>query len=154
LTTGVLCAAAAPASAQQERPIQLSLIAPVQIFPETDAIKGFRFNLIYGRNAAMHGFDLGLVNHVTGPVTGVQWGFVNVTNAFVGWQDAIVNVNEGAFEGLQAGGVNTTGSMNGLQFGFVNYAERANGCVQIGLVNIIKEGGTFPVMIIANWGGF
>ena len=93
------------------------------------------------------------MNHITGPVTGVQWGFVNVTNAFVGWQDAVVNVNKGAFEGFQAGGVNTTGSMNGLQFGLVNYAEQANGCLQIGLVNIIKEGGTFPVMIIANWGG-
>ena len=143
----------AAANAQEERPIQLSLVTPIQIFPKEYHIKGFRFNLLYGCNASMSGFDLGLVNHVTGPVTGVQWGAVNVSNAFVGWQSALVNMNETGFEGFQHGAVNVTGGMSGLQLAVVNYAERADGCIQIGLVNIIKEGGMFPVMILVNWGG-
>jgi len=145
--------AISPVSAQQqERPVQLSLVTPVQIFPAEYAVKGFRLNLIYGRNAAFSGFDLGLANHVTpGPATGVQWGLVNLTESFIGWQDGVVNLNSGEFEGLQLGGFNSAGRINGLQLGLVNYSKRANG-VQIGLVNIIKEGGTFPVMVIANWG--
>jgi hypothetical protein len=144
---------ASTANTQEKKPIQLSLVTPIQIFPDTYEISGFRFNLLYGRNASMSGFDLGLVNHVTGPVTGVQWGAVNVSNAFVGWQSALVNMNKTGFEGFQHGAVNVTGGMNGLQLAVVNYAERADGCIQIGLVNIIKEGGMFPVMILVNWGG-
>ncbi len=145
--------ATSPARAQQqERPIQLSLVTPVQIFPADYAIKGFRLNLIYGRNAAFSGFDLGLVNHVTpGSAVGVQWGLVNLTESFVGWQHGLVNLNDGEIEGLQWGGFNSAGRINGLQLGLINYSERANG-VQVGLVNIIKEGGMFPVMVIANWG--
>jgi hypothetical protein len=144
--------AAGPLRAQvTERPINLALVAPIQIFPATDAVKGVRLNLIYGKNAAMTGLDLGIANHVTGLAKGVQWGLVNLTDAMVGWQDGFVNLNEGEFEGLQSGAFNSTGRINGLQFGLVNYARRANG-VQIGLVNIIKEGGFLPFMVIANWG--
>jgi hypothetical protein len=141
-----------PVRAQtKERPVNLALVAPIQVFPATDAVKGVRLNLIYGKNAAMTGLDLGLANHVTGPVKGVQWGAVNLSESMVGWQSGFVNVNEGEFEGLQWGTVNSTGRINGLQFGLVNYTQRANG-VQIGLINIIKEGGFLPVMVIANWG--
>ena len=38
----------------------------------------------------------------------------------------------------------------GLQLAVVNYARKLDG-VQIGVLNIIKEGGFFPVMVIANW---
>ena len=38
-----------------------------------------------------------------------------------------------------------------LQLALVNYAQHLSG-VQIGLVNIIKEGGMFPVFPIVNWG--
>jgi hypothetical protein len=134
----------------QVRPVQLSLVAPVQIFPDTYTIKGFRLNLIYGRNAAMTGLDLGLANHVTGPTRGAQFGVVNLTESFVGWQDGLINLNAGEFEGLQWGGFNQSGRISGLQLGIVNYAETANG-LQIGLINIIKKGGAFPVMVIANW---
>ena len=57
-------------AAADTMPIQLSLFTPVQIFSDTTSIAGFRFNLLYGRNADMTGFDLGLVNHTTGSVQG------------------------------------------------------------------------------------
>ena len=136
----------------EERPIQLSLVTPIQIFPEEDDITGLRLNLIYGRNVSVTGVDLGLVNHCTGGVsTGIQHGLVNVTDTdFVGWQDGLVNVTRNDFQGLQWGFLNYAGYANGLQLGFINYAERMKG-LQIGLVNIIKYGGQFPVFPIINW---
>jgi hypothetical protein len=139
-----------PASAQR-KPINIALVTPIQIVPAEQAISGFRWNIIYGNNSAMSGLDIGIANHVSGPMEGVQFGWVNITESMVGWQDGIVNYTKGEFEGFQWGGVNYAGRINGLQLAVVNYAERANG-VQVGLINIIKEGGMFPVMIIANWG--
>jgi hypothetical protein len=141
---------AVPAEAQ--KPINLALVNPVQIVKEDQDISAFRFNLLYGKNASMKGFDLGLGNHLTGSMSGVQWGAVNIVEeSFVGWQYGLANFNNGEIQGLQWGAFNSAGRINGLQLAIVNYAKRANG-VQVGLVNIIKEGGMFPVMIIANWG--
>lgn len=140
-----------PHLAGQARPVNLALVTPIQIFPATDSVAGVRLNLIYGRNAGMTGLDVGLANHVTGATTGVQWGLVNISGSFVGWQSGAVNVTEEEFQGLQWAWINSAGRINGLQLGLVNYAKRANG-IQIGLVNIIKEGGQFPFMVIANWG--
>lgn len=135
-----------------ERPVQLSLFAPLQIFPEGDDITFFRLNLIYGRNASVTGLDLGLVNHTTGSGSiGIQWGFVSFNKAdFVGWQYNAVNVTEGDFKGFQWGVVNYARSARGLQLGLVNYAESMYG-LQIGLANIIRQGGVLPVMPIVNW---
>ena len=152
--SALICAAVtllnSPATAQS-RPINIALVTPIQIVPEAEAVSGFRWNILYGKNSAMTGLDIGIANHVGGHMEGVQFGWVNLTESMVGWQDGIVNYNTGEFEGFQWGGVNYTGRINGLQLGIVNYAERAHG-VQVGLINIIKEGGYFPVMIIANWG--
>jgi len=148
----VAVAALAPSPARaQEKPVNLALVTPIQIFPEDQVIKGVRLNLIYGRNAAVTGLDVGIANHILGEGTGVQWGLVNISGSFVGWQNAWVNVSEQNFEGFQWGLVNSAGRISGLQLALVNYAKRANG-IQIGLVNIIKEGGQFPFMVIANWG--
>ena len=135
----------------QAKPIKIALVTPIQIVPAEVAVSGFRWNIIYGKNSAMTGLDIGIANHVAGPMKGVQFGWFNQTESMVGWQHGIVNYTTGEFEGFQAGGVNYAGRINGLQLGLVNYAERAHG-VQVGIINIIKEGGTFPVMIIANWG--
>lgn len=44
----------------------------------------------------MTGFDLGLVNSITGDFSGVQWGIVALTEGnFLGWQAHFVNVNNG-----------------------------------------------------------
>jgi hypothetical protein len=142
---------AAPAFAQN-RPIQLALVTPIQIFPEGNSIGGVRLNLLYGRNASVSGVDLGLVNHTTtGMSKGWQHGLVGLNDAdFMGFQDCGVNVTKGRCEGFQWGIVNYTGEMSGLQLGLVNYAKNMKG-LQIGLVNIIKQGGQFPVFPIVNW---
>jgi hypothetical protein len=136
----------------QERPIQLSLVTPIQLFPEDNSIKGVRINLIYGRNVSITGLDWGLINHTTsGKSTAVQFGLVGLSDSdFVGWQDNWVNVTKGKFEGLQSGIFNRAQNMNGIQLGLVNYAVIMNG-VQIGLVNIIRQNGAFPVFPIVNW---
>lgn len=135
-----------------EQVIQLSLFTPIQIHPEGEIISGFRFNLLYGRQATVTGLDLGLVNHTTtGLSKGVQWGLVNYTDAsFLGMQHGAVNVTMKDFEGFQWGLVNYAHKANGFQLGLVNYAYTLHG-LQIGLVNIIKQGGQFPVFPIVNW---
>lgn len=140
-----------PAMAQQ-KPIQLSLFTPVQLFPETDAITGIRLNFLYGRNTTVVGLDLGLVNHTTtGLSKGLQTGLVGIVDSdFIGWQDNAVNVVKGNFEGLQLGIVNHANYASGLQLGLVNYARSMKG-LQIGLINIIGQGGQFPIFPIVNW---
>jgi hypothetical protein len=163
---GVMTAAFSTSAAAQSKPIQLSLVTPIQIVPEDQAVGGFRFNLIYGRNSAMTGLDVGLVNHTRpGGVEGVQFGIVGITEGdFTGWQANWVNLTSGAMqgvqsglynsvesgEGLQWGAVNVADFHSGLQFSLVNYARTLNG-IQVGLVNIIREGGMFPVFPIVNW---
>ncbi|MCP4674727.1 MAG: hypothetical protein GY854_04270 [Deltaproteobacteria bacterium] len=136
----------------QEKPVQLSLFTPIQIFPEEAPIKGIRFNLFYGRSATVSGLDLGLVNHTTtGTSKGAQFGLVGIADAnYTGFQDNFINVTKGDFEGFQWGFVNYARRANGFQLGFVNYAGSMKG-LQIGLINIIDQGGQFPVFPIVNW---
>lgn len=146
----VLLVLAPLAARAKERPINLSLITPIQIFPDTDSIVGFRFSLLYGRNAAFTGLDLGLCNHTTGPFKGVQFGLVGIAEkGFLGWQDDFVNVTYGKMEGLQVGAFNYAEHARGVQFGLVNYAGTISG-IQIGIVNIIRKGGMLPIMVIFN----
>ena len=142
---------AAPVLAQN-RPIQIALVTPIQIFPEKYSITGIRLNLLYGTNVSVTGLDVGLVNHTTtGKFKGLQYGLVGLSDSdFAGWQDCVVNVTNGKFEGFQFGWVNYADNMNGFQLGLVNYAKTAKG-LQIGLVNIIRQGGQFPVFPIVNW---
>lgn len=156
----------APAAAQ-EHPFQISLVTPIQIFPEEDEIRGVRLNILYGRNASVTGLDVGLINTTTREFLGLQVGIVGVSQgSFTGVQyNWLVNRLDGHLEGVQLGvvnsvedgrgvqlsGVSHARNFRGLQIGWVNYAESIDG-VQIGLVNIIKHGGQFPVMVLVNWG--
>jgi hypothetical protein len=152
LFVGLFTMSLFPAVMAQSRPIQIALVNPIQLFPESNSITGIRINFIYGRNTSVSGLDLGLINHTTsGTSMGLQWGFVGLADAnFTGWQDNAVNIVKGDFQGLQWGFVNYANYANGLQLGFVNYARKMKG-IQIGLVNIIKQGGQFPVFPIVNW---
>lgn len=158
---------AAPALAQSERPIQVSLLNPVQIFSEDESIKGLRLNILYGKNANMTGVDIGFIaGHTTGNGKGVQWNLVNITEGdFLGWQWGAANIVGGAFtgyqlgwynstkgptEGFQWGIVNTAEDMSGFQLGLVNYAKKMYG-LQIGLINIISSKDKLPVLPIVNW---
>lgn len=149
LLTIVLIWSPAPA---QDKPIQLALFNPIQLFPEGEAITGIRLSLIYGKNTTVSGLDWGLVNHTTkGESKGVQFGLVGYAEAdFVGWQDCWVNVTKGNLKGLQWGLVNHSNYVHGFQFGLVNYTRSMRG-LQIGLINIIEQGGKFPVFPIVNW---
>lgn len=156
------------AQEQTQHPLQLSLITPVQLFPETDPIHGVRLNIFYGRSEEMVGLDLGLVNHTTEEFRGVQFGLAGLAEGhFKGVQVNNVNLVKGLMEGfqwgflngvdegrgLQLGAVNyATMSHRGLEIGLVNYANSMNG-VQIGFINIIRHGAPFPVLPIINWAG-
>ena len=146
----------APATARAEsggKPISLGLVTPVQIVPEAQGISGFRFSLLYGNNAFVNGFDLGLVNMTSGGAEGVQWGAVSIVNGdFKGWQgNWIVSItNGGHFEGLQTGLYNQAKHVKGLQLGIVNQTDTMEG-VQIGLINIIHKGGMLPVFPFFNF---
>jgi hypothetical protein len=166
LTLAVVSGTANWVSAQETKPISLSLVDPVQIVNRDTAIKGFRFNLIYGNNAGLTGVDLGLANWITGDVEGIQWGIINKTEGnFTGWQSGpvqmvgghmlgvqtswLVSMNESG-KGLQWSGVTVSDDFIGLQVGVVNYAVELHG-IQIGLINIIKNGGMLPVFPFFNF---
>lgn len=138
--------------AQKNRPIQIALINPVQIFKDSDSIVGLRLNLIYGRNASVKGLDWGLINHTTSGITKAwQAGVLGLVDEdFLGFQDNWINVTKGDCEGFQFGMVNYANDMHGLQLGLVNFAETTYG-LQVGLVNIISQNGAFPVFPIVNW---
>ena len=146
---------AVPATTRAEadgKPISLGLVTPVQIVPESQGISGFRFSLLYGNNAFVNGFDLGLVNMTSGGARGVQWGAVSIVNGeFKGWQgNWVVSITGGNFEGLQTGLYNQARHVKGLQLGLVNQTDTMEG-VQIGLINIIHKGGMLPVFPFFNF---
>ncbi len=136
----------------QDKPIQLSLLAPIQLVDEGSAITGLRLSLIYGKNTSVTGLDWGLINHTTsGMSSGIQWGLVGLNEGdFKGWQGNFVNITAGSVEGLQWGFFNQANYVNGVQIGFVNSTNTMKG-LQIGLLNFIKKGGQFPVFPIVNW---
>jgi len=151
----VLCVSvlgATPALAA-EKPVNISLFPPIALAKPEDSVTAFRINLIYGKNTATKIVDLGLVNHTTtGLASGLQWGAVNITEGQLsGLQLAALNLDKGTTNGLQWGAINYVRTGGGLQLALLNYAEEMHG-VQVGAINIIKKGGMFPVMIIANWG--
>ena len=138
-------------AAAAEKPINLSLFPPIAIVKPTDGVSAFRYNLIYGKNTSVKIVDLGLINQTTKMSSGLQWGLVNYNEgAFSGLQLAAVSYNKGAASGLQWSGFNYAGTASGLQLAVVNYAEKLQG-FQIGVLNIAKQGGMFPLMVIANW---
>jgi hypothetical protein len=144
-----------PSAARAEsggQPISLGLVTPIQIVPEGQGVSGFRFSLLYGSNAFVNGFDLGLVNIVKGGGMGVQWGTVSIVNGnYTGWQsNFLVSMTEGSFEGLQMGIYNQARHVKGLQLGLVNNTVTMEG-LQIGLVNIIQKGGMLPVFPFFNF---
>ncbi len=143
---------AGPSGHAESKPVQLSLLAPIQLFNENQPISGIRLSLLYGKNVAVTGLDWGLVNHTTtGKFAGAQFGLVGLADSrFVGFQDNFVNIAKQDFEGFQWGFVNHAHYANGFQLGIVNYAGSMKG-LQIGLVNIIGQGGQFPVFPIINW---
>lgn len=102
VVTGLLPLAGA---AYADAPVQIALVAPVQVVDRYDNVKGLRLDLIYGVNYNVSGIDLGLINKVESEQKGIQIGLYNDT-----------------FEssGLQVGLVNKTEWLNGVQIGLIN----------------------------------
>lgn len=118
--------------------LQLALIAPVQIFPESYAVSGLRLNLLYGRNRAMRGLDLGFFNDVTEGVEGLQLGVGNSAGNLSGLQIGLYNAAATSDSGCcQIGVLNTLQGEDdqGAMFGLFNMAQGLRG-VQLGLINI------------------
>ena len=155
---------AATAAAEGSSPIQISLVAPVQIIKADKSVSGLRLNLIYGRNVDVTGLDWGLVNHDTGNGFAWQDGVVNIVEKnFTGWQDGAVNLTRGEFTGFQSGWFNQTDTANGVAFGLVNVSKHMHGLqigvfnmtetmhgLQIGVGNVIQKG-KIPILPIVNW---
>lgn len=134
-----------------DKPINIALVTPIQIFKSNESITGLRWNIIYGKNANMTGIDFGIANHATGQMQGIQWGVVNLAGqGGAGIQWGYVNIDKGGkYTGLQYGWYNEANEYAGLQLGLVNWAQSMNG-LQIGLINVIRKGGWFPVFPIIN----
>lgn len=78
----LICILAPVSVLAQNKPVQVALVTPIQIFPEKYTITGIRLNLLYGRNVSVQGIDIGLINHTTtGQFQGLQWGLVGLTDA-------------------------------------------------------------------------
>lgn len=135
--------------------LQLSLVTPVQIFPETFAVSGLRINLIFGRNRALRGLDLGTVNEVTERVEGVQLIGVNLAGDLAGLQIGLfnsassseagccqlgaINILRGEdSQGTMLGLFNQADGLRGFQFGLINICNTLDGC-QLGVINIITQ---------------
>src|SRR5258708_28740435 len=104
LTLAVLAIAGLASIAHAEgSPIQIALIAPVQIVGPTKSVSGLRLDLIYGKNVNVTGLDWGIVNHSTGTEFAWQSGAVNmVEKDFTGFQEGWVDMNRAQFTGLAA----------------------------------------------------
>jgi hypothetical protein len=118
-------------------PIQLALVAPRQLFSERRTVIGLRINTIYGRNRAVYGIDIGLINDAD-RVGAIQAGLVNIARESAGgFQIGGFNWTP-QMTGAQIGGFNYAGTVRGGQMGGVNIAKKARG-FQIGLVNVTTQ---------------
>jgi len=94
--------------------------------------------------------QLGAVNVLEGAADGVRIGAVNVAEEFSGFHLGVVNITRARGSGFQWGVVNSVDDGSGFMLGVVNVARRFRG-LQIGLVNVISEKESFPVLPIVNW---
>jgi hypothetical protein len=164
LTSALLVLAAASARAEGEKPINLSLFPPVQIFDENTSIAGLRLG-VYSYNADVTGLDVGLVQRSSGHLKGLQWAVVGwAEGGFTGWQNSWINFAKGASTGVQTGFVNYVATAEGFQWGGVNYGESFSGLqlsflniadeldgLQVGILNVAKNKTKFRWLPIVNW---
>jgi hypothetical protein len=128
------------ARADDARPIQLSLVPSVQLYPETTSIQGARLAIV-GRNAKVQGVDFGLVTFTTGDFSGVSWGIANIVDGKVqGYQNTVVNYSRGEVEGMQWGILNRAATMTGVQWAIVNLVDSKMTGWELGGLNLVQKG--------------
>ena len=72
-------------------PLQLSVLEPVQLFPEKFNVYGIRLNLAYGNNQNVSGLDIGGVNVVAQSQDGGQLGLINLSDDSLGGCAGVMN---------------------------------------------------------------
>ncbi|HEY4743725.1 MAG TPA: hypothetical protein VIH45_03645 [Desulfuromonadaceae bacterium] len=169
----LLSCCALSAQAAEWTPFQLSLVNPVQLFPEESRVQGVRINLLYGVNREVDGLDYGPVNRTTGTTQGVQtgafpFGGINITGDLYGMQVGGVlgglNIAGGEVHGVQISGIfagiNRAGNVSGVQLsgiiGGINKAENVSGVQIAGTflgVNLAKNVQGFQLGTIYNQAG-
>ncbi len=103
-------------------PLGLSIITPpVQLPSPSHTVFGGMINLGYGQVENLALVDLGLVNNVTGTMTGIEFGAVNIAGTCFGVQLGALNIASKT-AGLQVGALNFTGDLHGVQLGVLNFS--------------------------------
>ena len=119
------------------------------LYSNTPEVSGLDFNFFVSKVDNLTGVQFSMVN-INDNATGLNWGFVNYTKGdMTGASLGAVNYANSYF-GFQWGWVNYAGNFKGFQLGLVNYVETIDKGLQIGFVNIIRNNGWLPVMVIAN----
>jgi hypothetical protein len=141
-------------SSRADAPLQLALWPPnLQLTAAENPVTGLRLE-IYGRNAEMHGVDLGILHETTGNWGGLamglssradgymhgvslNYGYVRVSGEAVGWIHGKVGVVHGDFTGLRTGCIGwLDGEVHGVQLDAIygRVGKHISG-VQLGLIN-------------------
>ena len=101
-------------------PLGLSILTPpVQLPSPPHSVFGAMINLGYGQVDNLAVLDLGVVNNVTGCMTGLELAPVNLAGTCIGAQVGALNITSKTV-GLQLGVLNMTGDLHGLQLGVLN----------------------------------
>lgn len=151
----VLMLQSASAHAEKPRryvPANLSLIAPIEIFPfERKAVVGVSVNLLYGKSAAVYGLEVGgLINRETEAFGGLQ--FAGITNVVSGNVTGIqvsagMNWAKGRCRAIQLSSVNYCGRGGAFQAGLFNGGGEGLSAMQLGVLGNMIESAPFAIQI-------
>ena len=116
-------------------PLGLSILTPpVQLPSPSHTVFGAMINLGYGQVDNLAIADLGVINNVTGVMTGVELGAANIAGTCVGVQLGAVNVVSRTV-GVQIGALNFTGDLHGVQLGVLNFSG-SGGAIVFPILNL------------------
>ena len=157
-------------TSSQTRKAQITFAYPIGSngIEAPDYSNKFSFNILYGLNGGVNGFELGsILNYNKGEVIGFQLAGVSnictdsTSGLFLsgvlnyskqnskGFQMSTINFTAEKFTGFQLGVVNYAKELNGIQLGVVNYAKELNG-IQLGVINILNDSRkALPIGIIS-----
>ncbi len=114
-------------------PLGISLITPpIQLPSPNHSVFGVMLNFGYGQVEDLSFLDIGVINNVTGVMSGLELAPINIADTCVG---------------LQVGAINVTDKTVGIQLGVINYTNDLHG-LQLGAINMSMSGGAlvFPII--------
>jgi hypothetical protein len=127
-------------NADECSPLKISLWPSVQLVSQDSSICGGRLSLVWGKNTAVRGIDIGIVNGVES-IKDIQPDGLNMVSGrdkTESWGLEIAGLNyarDTKYTGIQIGlaNIELNTVMNGLQVSLLNYAEEANG-IQLAII--------------------